>query len=182
MNEIPATSRKYQFTVAMADRIVDENVRDGRAELLHINRRVLSSAFARATGLLYRTLQRQEAAGDDGFAWPSRIIKALPLGSYLVSYVKGFSHCVSTFVNSIGTSQSMKRQQLAIGGGEEEIRAEKLAQELLWIMDKLRLCGAVDEALMQWSFASGLASFSLTSNPRVQGSIVKISGEIYQFN
>ena len=42
-------------------------------------------------------------------------------------------------------------------------------------MDKLRGCGAGDEALMQWSFASGLAAFSLTANPRVQGSIVKIS-------
>lgn len=178
MNEIPATSRKYQFAVAMADRIVDENVRDGRPELLHINRRVLSSAFGRTTGLLYLALQRLEAAGDDGNAWPSRIIKTLPLGSYLVSYAKGFRQCVGILFPSLGTSESVKRQQLAIGGGEEEIRAEKLAQELLWIIDKLRLCGALDEALMQWSIASGLASFSLTSNPRVQGSIVKITGKI----
>lgn len=159
----------------MADRIVDENSRDGHVELLHINRTILASAFARTTGLLYRSLQRQEAAGDDRIAWPSRIIKAFPLGSYLTFYVKGLSHCVSTIFPSLGTSQSEKKQQLAMGGGEEEIMAEKLAQELLWIMDKLRGCGAVDEALMQWSFASGLASFSLTANPRVQGSIVKIS-------
>lgn len=178
LNEIPATSRKYQFAVAMADRIVDENSRDGHVELLHINRTILASAFARTTGLLYRSLQRQEAAGDDRIAWPSRIIKAFPLGSYLTFYVKGLSHCVSTIFPSLGTSQLEKKQQLAMGGGEEEIMAEKLAQELLWIMDKLRGCGAVDEALMQWSFASGLASFSLTANPRVQGSIVKISGEI----
>lgn len=162
----------------MADRIVDENARDGRAELLHINRTVLASAFARTAGLLYHSLRKQEAEGDDRIGWRSSIIKALPLGSYLVSYVKGLSRCVSIILHSVGMSQAEKRQQLAIGGGEEEVMAEKLAQELLWVMNKLRFCGAVDEVVMQWSSASGLASLSLTSNPRIQGSMVKISGEI----
>ncbi|KAL6312389.1 hypothetical protein AAG906_008070 [Vitis piasezkii] len=162
LNEIPATSRKYQFAVAMADRIVDENSRDGHVELLHINRTILASAFAYNRSSLSFT-PKTRSSRDDRIAWPSRIIKALPLGSYLTFYVKGLSHCVSTIFPSLGTSQSEKKQQLAMGGGEEEIMAEKLAQELLWIMDKLR--GSC--------LRPGL--LSLTANPRVQGSIVKIS-------
>ncbi|KAG6767190.1 hypothetical protein POTOM_028379 [Populus tomentosa] len=59
----------------------------------------------------------------------------------------------------------------------DDVVAEKLAQELLWITNKLRDYGVVDEALLQWSYASGLASLALsTVNPRVQGYIAKISG------
>ncbi|KAK9275789.1 hypothetical protein L1049_023058 [Liquidambar formosana] len=156
LNEIPATSRKYQFAVAMADKIVDENARDGHVELLRINRVTLGSAFA---------------------PWPSRIIQAIPLGSFFVSCVSAIFHSV---VND-GTSVLQRRQQLAVAQGESsgDIVAEKLAQELLWMTNKLKACGAVDEALMQWSFASGLASVSLTATPRVQGLFVKISAMLF---
>ncbi|XVE49724.1 hypothetical protein DITRI_Ditri01bG0104100 [Diplodiscus trichospermus] len=60
-----------------------------------------------------------------------------------------------------------------------EVMAEKLAQELLWITNKLRSYGIVNEALVQWSFASGLASLSLTASPRVQCCIVQISAILF---
>uniref|UniRef100_A0A803MNW0 BTB/POZ domain-containing protein n=1 Tax=Chenopodium quinoa TaxID=63459 RepID=A0A803MNW0_CHEQI len=60
----------------------------------------------------------------------------------------------------------------------EVVGAEKLAQELLWIIHKLRACFAVDEALVQWSLASNLASLSLNANPRVQALLIKISASL----
>ncbi|KAG6768306.1 hypothetical protein POTOM_027213 [Populus tomentosa] len=66
----------------------------------------------------------------------------------------------------------LEKQRPRSAGFEEadDVVAEKLAQELLWITNKLRDYGAVDEALLQyWSYASGLASLALsTANPRVQ--------------
>lgn len=57
VNDTPATSRKYQFAMAMADQIVDENTRDGNIELLEINRYALASAFARTSALLRRSFR-----------------------------------------------------------------------------------------------------------------------------
>jgi phage gp16-like protein len=73
----------------------------------------------------------------------------------------------------------LEKQRPRSAGFEEadDVVAEKLAQELLCITNKLRDYGAVDEALLQWSYASFLASLALsTANPRVQGYIAKISG------
>lgn len=167
----------------MADKIVDENARNGHVELLEINRAALSSAFARTSSLLCRFLQKTEPADESG-AWHTRVISAMPLGSYLASYLKGISFCVGAIFPSLTTCgwQSGGRRQTALAGGEEggerihEVAAEKLGQELLWITNKLMACGAVDEAVAQWSIASRLASLSLTTSPRVQAFIVKISG------
>lgn len=188
LNEIPATSGKYQFAMAMADRIMDENARYGHVVLLHINRTALASAFARTSNLLYRALERSQVDQDDdssSYAWTTRVIRALPMGSYLTSYARGLGLCVSAIMSTVanisaavGTHQSQKkRRQVGADHYVEEVTEEKLAQELLWMTTKLRDYGAVDEALVQWSFASGLASFSLTANVRVQGFIVKISGK-----
>ncbi|MFX4809812.1 hypothetical protein ABTC23_19530, partial [Acinetobacter baumannii] len=57
----------------------------------------------------------------------------------------------------------------------DSVLAEKLAQELLWITKKLRICLAMEEAILQWSSATNLAAISISSHPRVQGSLVKIS-------
>lgn len=174
LNELPATSRKYQFAVAMADKIVDDNARDGHVELLQINRTALASAFARTSSLLYRSLSHSSQTVEDySSPWSTRIVGSLPFGSYLV---KGLG-AVFPFLSS-GVTQ---RQPLALEGAcDDHVIAEKHAQELLWLTNKMRFCGVVDEALLQWSFATGLASISLTASPRVQGFIVKISGMFYR--
>lgn len=176
--------------MAMAERVMDENARYGHAALLQINRMALASAFARTSNLLHRALERTQAEDDDDAnsgAWTARVIRALPMGSYLsnlTSYMKGFRVCVNAIMSTVanaGTCQLQKKRQLAGVASErevEELMAEKLAQELLWITTKLRDYGAVDEALVQWSFASGLASLSLCANVRVQGFMVKISGNL----
>ncbi|OVA10699.1 hypothetical protein BVC80_645g7 [Macleaya cordata] len=185
MNEIPATSRKYQFAVAMADKIVDENLRGGHVALQEINRTALSSAFARTSNLLYRSLlQSSQPVFEEGTGtWTSSILQALPFGSFIGTYlIKGLRFCLPSFLpfgGQLDTCQTQKIRQLVMAGGDDEFNewvvAEKLGQELLWITNKLIVCSAVDEALVQWSFGSGLASLSLTAHPRVQGFIVKIT-------
>ncbi|KAJ9189353.1 hypothetical protein P3X46_000661 [Hevea brasiliensis] len=167
--------------MAMADKIMDGNFRDGHAELIQVNRTALSSAFERTLSLLSQSIQQPHASDDSG-AWTSRVLRALPLGSYISSCVKGLNYCLRTVIQTVRKGslalQLDKRQQLSGGvvyEGADDVVAEKLAQELLWITNKLRAYGAVDEAMMQWSFASALASLAFSANPRVQGYIVKIS-------
>ncbi|XP_077247128.1 BTB/POZ domain-containing protein At5g60050-like [Tasmannia lanceolata] len=174
LNEIPATSMKYQFAVGMADRIVDENLREGDESLREINRTALSDAFARTSKLLYHTLQAMQQGGRrEAATWPASLFQVLPLGSHLLSYFKSILGLFPFTTNS-------KQNQLAIAGevtgvAGDSVMAEKLAHELVWITSKLSFCSAVEEAVVQWSFASGLSSLSLTAHPRVQSSIVKIS-------
>lgn len=179
LNEIPASSRKYQFALGMADKIVDENTRCGHLEMLQVNRAALASAFARTSGLLYSSLKRPRMSEDSG-TWPSRILRSLPLGSFVVSSLKG----LGTFFPWVGSATSLlqNKRQVAVRVHEESVNdlaAEKHAQELLWITSKMVECGAVDEALVQWSLSSGLASISLSSYPRVQGFIVKITAILF---
>ncbi|XP_058182492.1 uncharacterized protein LOC131300589 [Rhododendron vialii] len=182
LNEMSASSRKYQFAVAMADKIVDENTRNGHTELMQINRIALSSAFARTLHLLYRSLKSTGQSSDEYYsgprAWASRVIRALPMGSVLYPYVRGLGICIGTIYSTVvagGAQVEKERRRAARGEDSGEVLAEKYAQELMWITNKMMMCGAVDEAVVQWSLASGLASLSLTASPRVQGSIVKIS-------
>lgn len=70
------------------------------------------------------------------------------------------------------------QKQSATAGEEECVFAEKLAQELMWMMNKMRFCMVMEEAVVQWSFASDLASSSLSVNLRVQEAIVKITGKL----
>lgn len=192
LNEIPATSRKYQFAMAMAERIMDENARSGHVDMLQINRTALAAAFARTTTLLQRSLEKTAQPDEDDVsprAWTTRAIRALPLGSYVAPYLKGLRMCLGAVRSwvEIATSSGPEKRRKAmmtattssevIGVEEEEI-GEKLAEELLWISEKLRDYGAVDEAMVQWSLASNLASLSFSANPRVQGLILKISGFI----
>ncbi|XP_077221233.1 uncharacterized protein LOC143854968 [Tasmannia lanceolata] len=183
LNEIPATSMKYQFTVAMADRIVDDNVREGDESLQEINRTALSTAFSRTSSLLYASLQSMiQQQQPETATWPSRLLHMLPLGSHLLSY---FTTISGLLPSATSNCQSQKQNSLVIFGevtgfAGDSVMAEKLGKELLWITSKLKFCSAIEEAVIQWSFASGLASLSLTAHPRVQSSIVQISAILFK--
>ncbi|CAN1254984.1 hypothetical protein LINPERPRIM_LOCUS8844 [Linum perenne] len=141
--------------MTMADRIMDGNFRHGHPELVEINRIALSSSFARTLTLLYRSIH-EPLHPDSTASWTTRVIRSLPLGSYVVSYARGLNG---------GTAS-----------GGDDVASEKLAEELLWMTNKLRAYGFVEEALVQWSHAYGLASIALSISPRVQGLILKTSG------
>ncbi|XP_022744453.1 uncharacterized protein LOC111295280 [Durio zibethinus] len=72
-----------------------------------------------------------------------------------------------------------------VGRGREDVNrsgnsAEKLAAELLWLAQKLSACGFVEEAVDQWASASNLAWLSLSAEPRLQGSLVKVSAFLFK--
>ena len=183
LNEIPAASSKYLFAMTMAERIMEGNARHDHIELLQVNRAALSSAFARTSSLLYRFMHNTQSQ-DDSNGWPVRTIKALPFGSYVAPYVKGLSSCFNMVMSWVEAAEAFRlpkkrNNEGAFGGSAEEyaeVMGEKFAQELLWITNKLRVYGAVEQALVQWSCSPGLASLALTASPRVQGLIVRISG------
>ncbi|KAJ0966847.1 hypothetical protein J5N97_023764 [Dioscorea zingiberensis] len=178
LNEIPATSRKYEFVLAMADKVLNENVQHGHPALLDVNRVVLSSAFSRTCELLRRALRRSEACPA---TWPALVIRMLPMGPRLAKVYDGIRVCLAGIVPKMDTWRSGYKfeRQLAVTAPTvstcEWLEAEKLAQELLWITNKMRASSAVGEAIVRWAFASGLAALSLTAHPRVQGPLVKIT-------
>ncbi|KAJ8429279.1 hypothetical protein Cgig2_023582 [Carnegiea gigantea] len=193
LKELPVTSRKYEFAMAMADRILDENTRDGQVELLHVNRVALSTAFESTISLLYTILNNAAISHANHQAntrgpWTTRLIKKLPLGSYINAYMKGG---LSALVPTLDLMWQLKKRRVLSSPNQgdefehvghdhstEVLEAEKMTQELMWIINKLRACCAVDEALVQWSHASGLASLSLNANPRVQAFLIKISASL----
>jgi hypothetical protein len=54
--------------------------------------------------------------------------------------------------------------------------AEKLSQELLWITEKLKGCSSICGASKIWSAESRLSKLSLSAHPRVQASLLRVSG------
>ncbi|CAH8329013.1 unnamed protein product [Eruca vesicaria subsp. sativa] len=185
MNEIPVTSRKYQYAMGMAEKIMEDNAQSCNVELLDVNRLALASSFARTTARLQDSLKRSKTADEPVGGLPLRLVSALPLGGYVATYVRGVSTCISTvrsladMTGNLLSGSSRRESALVRAGGfqenEVELAVEKLAEELLWLTEKLRRYGAVDEGIKRWSYASGLASLSLTAAPRVQGLLVKIS-------
>lgn len=157
LNDIPVNSRKYQVVRSLAERLIDENHRDNIQALREVNRTVLSVAFSRTLGQL-------EAA-------------VLELGG-----------CVDGVVPVQYRLNRVLQVVLSwFGVGLEErnrsgISAEKLAAELLWLAEKLAACGFVDDAVGKWASASNLACLALSAEPRLQISLVKISGMfLYNF-
>ncbi|ESQ47894.1 hypothetical protein EUTSA_v10022300mg [Eutrema salsugineum] len=186
MNEIPITSRKYQFTMGMAEKIMEDNAQSCNVELLDVNRAALASSFARTTARLQDSLKRSRTADEPFLGLPLRVVSALPLGGYVASYVRGVTTCINTvrsladMTGNLLSSQSRRRESALVRAGgfqenEVELAVEKLAEELLWMTEKLRRYGAVEEGIKRWSYASALASLSLTAAPRVQGLMVKIT-------
>ncbi|XP_072969013.1 uncharacterized protein [Typha angustifolia] len=185
LNEIPATSRKYEYVLAMADRLVNDNLQAGHASLLDVTRTALSSAFSRTCDLLRRSLRSPHSSvssSSSSFsfsAWQSRVLHLLPPGPRRL--YEGIRLCLNGLLPPTDAwleGYKPDRHAAVAGPGvgpHDWLEAEKLAHELLWIANKLRACGATCEAIVRWAFASGLAPLALTAHPRVQGPIVKIT-------
>ncbi|KAJ3682230.1 hypothetical protein LUZ60_014803 [Juncus effusus] len=184
LNEIPTTSRKYEYVIATADRILTENLQNGHPSLLHVSRSALAVAFSRTSELLRRSLRSPDRSIFSPTAtanWHSKVLHLLPPGPRRL--YDGFRLCINGFFPSVENNFQQPnykphRHPVITGpgiGSFEWAEAEKLAHELLWIMNKLRACGGACEAIVRWAFASNLASLALTAHPRVQAPIVKIT-------
>ncbi|CAH2043554.1 unnamed protein product [Thlaspi arvense] len=157
MNEIPVNSRKYEVVRSLAERLIDENHGENSTALFDLNRRVLNASFR-------RTLARLEAAVERNRRDTGEPVR------------RGLNRVVMAAVRAVGDG-------FPGWGGEEAAEqssetAEKLAAELLWLAEKMSVYGYGDEAVEKWASASNLARLALWPEPRLQCSMVQISGNL----
>nr|XP_050261196.1 uncharacterized protein LOC126705995 [Quercus robur] len=165
VNDIPVSSRKYEVVRSLAEKLLDENNREGSEALREVNRKVLSLAFDRTLTQLEAAVVEQggqeDRAGDGGS------------GSGPVEYSLSW---VLKVVRRFGIS---KKSPVGMNG-LEPCSGEKLAAESLWLAQKLVACGCAEEAVSKWAVASNLAWLGLWAQPRLQGSLVKISAFLFK--
>ncbi|XP_075673653.1 uncharacterized protein LOC142643016 [Castanea sativa] len=165
VNDIPVSSRKYEVVRSLAEKLIDENNREGSQALREVNRTALSLAFDRTLTQLEAAVVEQggqeDRAGDGGS------------GSGSVEYK------LSRVLNAVRRFGTGKKSPVGMNR-LEACSAEKLAAELLWLAQKLVSCGCVEEAVSKWAVASNLAWLGLWAEPRLQGSLVKISAFLFK--
>lgn len=167
VNETPVNSRKYEVVRALAEKLIHENLQDGNDDLMKINCTVLCMAFSRTLNQLEVAMIEQSRGLGLGigngagnivkFSWITLILNTI---TYYIELV------LSCCWKSPTADTNMSRNS-----------AEKYAAELLWLAEKMAACRCSDEAVHKWASASNLAWLSLMTEPRLQGSIVKVSGK-----
>ncbi|WOG82606.1 hypothetical protein DCAR_0101771 [Daucus carota subsp. sativus] len=158
MNDVPVSSRKYEIVRTLSEKVLDGNMSECHAPLEEINVVVLSAAFSRT---LLQLESRVAVIEDD-----SEIIEGAKGNfSKLSRVARAVWYCLEAAWSRMGMSEVNK-------GGKS---AEKLAAEVLWLAQKLAQCGNVEEAVERWGSANKLAWLALSAEPRLQGSLVKVS-------
>lgn len=147
MSDIPVSSRKYELIRSLAEKIIDDN----SAELAEVNSAVLSAAFERSVARLEAAM----AAGGEAAAAES--------GGRRWMVVR---RCVRA-------GWRLAKKGRGRGGGWS---AEKVAAEVLWLAEKMAASGCAEEAVWRWASAGKVAWLALSTEPRLQGSLVKVSG------
>ncbi|MBA0630988.1 hypothetical protein Godav_003028, partial [Gossypium davidsonii] len=66
VNDIPVSSRKYEIVRSLAERLIEENCREGIEALREMNRVVLSAAFSRTLCQLEAAMAENDRVGLDG--------------------------------------------------------------------------------------------------------------------
>ncbi|KAI3445738.1 hypothetical protein Pfo_002403 [Paulownia fortunei] len=170
MNDIPVSSRKYEVVRSLAEKLIDENLLDGNRALRQVNCAVLSAAFARSLSQLEAAVVeqgRRRSGGDGGgdLAAGARESDShiYYRASRLLKGVKYYGRAAWRYAKS--------RSEMSRSGSS----AEKLAAELLWLAQKMAASGCAEEAVCKWASASNLACLALSAEPRLQGSLVKVS-------
>lgn len=166
MNDIPVSSRKYEVVRSLAEKLLDDNLSEAAANnrvLRDVNCAVLSLAFARTLTQLEAAVEEQgRRSGDGDVAAGARQVDLGGVYSRASRLLKYFG-CAAWRYPYSGSS------------------AEKLAAELLWLAQKMAASGCVEEAVCKWALASNLASLALSAEPRLQGSLVKLSGKDFYY-
>ncbi|KAK4768885.1 hypothetical protein SAY86_027035 [Trapa natans] len=173
VNNVPVSSRKYEAVRSLAERLIDENLRESNEALRDVNRKVISAAFTRTLTQLETTMMEQERALGSGFSGSPAGSAAVPIDYYglnrILRAMKSFSYMA---LGGSGTP----REGLALEG----CSSEKLASELLWLAQKLVASGCAEEAVCRWSTASNMAWLAVSAEPRLQGLLVKVSAFLFK--
>eukprot|EP01018_Ginkgo_biloba_P011440 Gb_30597 [translate_table: standard] len=177
VNDIPVTSRKYEFARGLADKIIEDNANLGEPALKEINRMALSAGFARTLKLLNSSLHGMQRQQQDveTCSWTWRLVRMIPLYSQLMPSFDSLRGSLANMLQPQPSPTLSAFRTQTMMANNNSVLAEKLAQELLWMTNKLGMCLAMEEAILQWSSANSLATISISAHPRVQGSLVKIS-------
>ncbi|XP_022725879.1 uncharacterized protein LOC111282164 isoform X3 [Durio zibethinus] len=167
ITDIPVSSRKYEIVRSLAERLIEENNREDIEALREVNRKVLSAALSRTLCQLEAAMVElgQDRVGHDG-AGPGPV-------QYRLNRVL---RAVRSVGDGVWTRVGRVREDVNRSGNS----AEKLAAELLWLAQKLAACGFEEEAVERWASASNLAWLSLLAGPRLQASLVKVTGVGYR--
>ncbi|XP_004290342.1 PREDICTED: uncharacterized protein LOC101311058 [Fragaria vesca subsp. vesca] len=166
VNDIPVSSRKYQAVRSLAENVIHDNQREGVEALRQVNRTVLSAAFSRTLSQLEAAAtveQQHHGGGGDGD------IGGLDTGHH--------HHWIVRAVRSVADVVWTKR----VSSGGSRSSAEKLAAELLWLAETMASCGFAQESVRRWASASILARLSLSAEPRLQASLVKLSALLLKY-
>lgn len=172
INEIPVSSRKYEIVRSYAEKLMNENLDQGYEPLRKVNAKVLSGAFSRALEQLELATKAGVAAAKyDNDANSGGDVKKTDGGVYF-----GLNRVIKTVghYGDFAWTQFTKPKTRLRGS------AEKLSAELLWLAQKMVACGSADEAVRQWASASKLACVALSTQQRLQGSLVKLSAFLFK--
>ncbi|CAL5434361.1 unnamed protein product [Camellia sinensis] len=167
VNDIPVSSRKYEVVRSLAEKLIDENHQEGSAALREVNYKILSAAFLRTLSQLEAAVMDREGNHDG------------PSGDVAASEDFGNVNRVLRAVRYFGDvvlARLGKRVEPRWSGSS----AEKLAAEVLWLAQKMVACGCAEEAVCKWASSTHLAWLSLSAEPRIQGSLVKVSAILFK--
>ncbi|CAN4107970.1 unnamed protein product [Withania somnifera] len=170
VNDIPVSSRKYEVVRSLAERLIDENLLEGNEALREVNCAALSAAFTQTLSQLEATMVAEDGVGGGGVLSGG----GRHGGDYIGKLSRGL-RTIKYYSDVVWQSGRARSQVSQIG-----CSAEKLAAELLWLAQKMTACGCVDEAVYMWASASHVAWLSLSAEPRLQGSLVKVSAFLFK--
>lgn len=173
MNDIPVSSRKYEVIRSLAEKLIDENLSENNQEALkEVNCAVLAAAFGRTLSQLESAVAEQgRRSGYDGGGGGGEVMTE-DRGNDYFPYTKasrlfrGVMYC-----GQVVWSYAKPRDELI----PSRSSAEKLAAEILWLAQKMAASGCAAEAVCKWAASSNLAWLALTTEPRLQGSLLKVS-------
>ncbi|KAK9690851.1 hypothetical protein RND81_09G158400 [Saponaria officinalis] len=149
VNDVPVSSRKYEVVRCLAEKLIDDNLKERCEVLREVNCVVLSEAFGRVlNGLELELLGPRNDVGV-GFG----------LGR----------------VMGLVTGWGGVKETCGGAGQVNSVFAEKTVAELLWLAQKLVASGGGEVAVEKWAWASNLGWLALSCEPRVQASLVKLT-------
>ncbi|CAL5377714.1 unnamed protein product [Camellia sinensis] len=175
VTDIPVSSRKYEVVRSLAERLIEENLQEQSEPLRAVNCAVLLAAFSRTLRQFEAAVmdrdQKRDLGGPSGEAMTTG--EKREGGDY-----KKVRRVLRAVRDVAWTRFGKSREEMNRRGLGSS--AEKLAAEVLWLAQKMAACGCVEEAVEKWASATQLAWLALFAEPRLQGSLVKVSAFLFK--
>ena len=189
VNDTPVSSEKYEYARSLVDKIIIQNITHGDPTLWDTNKVALQAAFSRTVELLSLSLELQQQQEVKGNSWSWYLARSVfsrghvrnspnnDLSPFSIEKMCLYI-CNLLFPMAALTRMSSELPPLmsASSGSSISAVAEKLSQELVWITEKFKECSSIYEASRMWSIESRLSKLSLSAHPRVQASLLRVSG------